>query len=38
MWTPVFEWYMVSCGSKGMYLKDAHLEEIRCCTKYILTI
>ena len=28
-WTPMFEWYVVGCGSKNGHHKDMCLEEIR---------
>ena len=28
VWTPLCVWYVVGCGSKNGYQKDAHLKEI----------
>ena len=34
-WTPIFEWFVVSCGSKNMYEKDVCLQEIWiACSNY----
>ena len=33
--TPIFEWYLVRCGSKNRYQKDMCIEEIGLtCSKY----
>ena len=37
-WTPIFEWYVVRCGSKNIYQKDTCLKEIRLLAQNIITI
>ena len=38
MWTPIFEWYVVMCGSKNRHPKDTCLKEIGLCVQNELTI
>jgi len=37
-WTPVFEWYVVKCGSRNGHQKDVCLKEIRLCVQSMITI
>ena len=36
--TPVFEWYVVRCGSMNGYQKDTCLKEIELCAQNMLSI
>ena len=36
--TPIFEWYVVRCGSKNGYQEDMCLEEIGLRAQIIITI
>ena len=37
-WTPIFEWYVVWCGSKSKYQKDKCSKEIGLCVLNIITM
>ena len=36
IWTPLFEWYLVMCGSKNGHQKYMCLKEIGLCAQHVL--
>jgi hypothetical protein len=38
IWTPIFEWYVVGCGSKNRHQNDTYFKEIGLHARDLITI